>query len=241
MRVDDTPVNIAGLTFDNTATYTYNRLDNAPATILPGYPGTSAEMTIAEPELTLEKTGPVQLQLGLPALYTLNVHNIGGSPAYNTTLYDLLPNQADGGTCDASPSQFTAQLFEADGTTAVSPVLAEGSDYTVTFLGEPDCSLAINLIGGAAAIGADQRLILSYQAALDTDSQQGASLTNVAGATEWFSIDVSDAAALNYARTYTRTITDGTVATLDHEDAHTCSRLHARTGVREIRNQCHQR
>ncbi|MGB5412353.1 MAG: hypothetical protein WBN09_12535 [Woeseiaceae bacterium] len=220
VRVDDTPVNIAGLTFDNTATYTYNRLDNAPATILPGYPGTSAEMTIAEPELTLEKSGPVQLQRGLPALYTLNVHNIGGSPAYNTTLYDLLPNQADGGTCDASPSQFLAQLFEADGTTAVSPVLAEGSDYTVTFLGEPDCSVAINLLG-SAAIGADQRLILSYQAALNTDSQQGASLTNIAGATEWFSIDVSDAAALNYARTYTRTISDGTVATLDHEDAHT--------------------
>ena len=66
VRLDDTPTNIAGLTFDNTATYTYNRLNNAPATILPGYPGTSDEMTIVEPELTLEKTGPAQLQLGVP-------------------------------------------------------------------------------------------------------------------------------------------------------------------------------
>ncbi len=156
------------------------------------------------------------------------------------TLYDLLPNQADGGTCDAAPSQFTAQVFEADGTTAVSPVLAEGSDYTVTFLGDPDCSLAINMLTRQSPrLARDQRLIVSYQATLDTDSQQGASLTNIAGATEWFSIDVSDAAALNYARTYTRTITDGTVATLDHEDAHTVGRVHADTGVRQVRNQCH--
>ena len=48
-----------------------------------------------------------------------------------------------------------------------------------------------------------------------------AALTNIAGATEWFSLDVSDANNTPYARTYTRVITDGTVDTLDHEDAHT--------------------
>ena len=100
------------------------------------------------------------------------MHNIGESPAYSTTLYDLLPNQADGGTCDAAPAQFTAQVFEADGSTPVSPVLAEGSDYTVTFLGDPDCNLTINMLTGAAAIGADQRLIISYEATLDIDSQE---------------------------------------------------------------------
>jgi uncharacterized repeat protein (TIGR01451 family) len=72
----------------------------------------------------------------------------------------------------------------------------------------------------AAAIGPDQRLIVTYQAPLDTDSQEGAVLTNIAGATEWFSLDVSDAAAQAYARTYTEVVTNGTVGTLDHEDAH---------------------
>ena len=222
LRLDDTATNVRGVTYTNTATYTYNRLNNAPATILPGYPGTSQPMTIVEPDnLTLEKSGPAQIQLGIPAIYSLNVHNIGDSPAYNLTIYDALPNQADGGTCDVAPTQFTAQLFESNGTTAVSPVLVEGSDYSVTFLGDPDCTLTINTLTSAASIGADQRLIVTYQVTIDTGSQQGASLTNIAGATEWFSIDVSDPTALNYARTYTRTVTDGTTATLDHEDAFT--------------------
>ncbi len=221
VRVDDTPSNIAGLAFDNTATYTYNRLDNAPATILPGYPGTSAEMTVEEPELTLEKTGPVQLQLGVPAVYTLNVHNVGGSPAYQTTLYDLLPNQADGGTCDAAPSQVTARVFESDGITPVSAVLAEGTDFSVNFLGDPDCNFTVSFLTPTAAIGPGQRMILTYEVMLDSGSAQGVNLTDIAGATEWFSLDVSDPAALNYARAYARTVTDGTVGTLDHEDAHT--------------------
>ena len=222
VRLDDTPTNVRGLTFTNTATYTYNRLNDSPATILPGAPGTTQPMTIVEPdELTLEKFGPPQIQVGVPAAFSLNVHNIGDSPAHNLTIYDILPNQADGGTCDVAPAQFTAQVFEADGTTAVSPVLVEGTDYSVTFLGDPDCNLTINVLNNAGAIGADQRLIVTYNAYLDTDSQEGVNLTNIAGATEWFSIDVSDPVALNYARTYTRVVTDGTVNTLDHEDAYT--------------------
>ena len=222
VRLDDTPTNVRGLDFDNTANYTYNRLDNAPATILPGAPYTSAEMTIVEPEdVTLEKSGPAQIQLGVPATYTLDVHNIGDSAAFNLAIYDQLPNQADGGTCDAAPAQFTAQVFESNGTTAVSPVLVEGTDYSVTFLGDPDCNVTINMLTPTAAIGADQRLIVSYDAYLDTGSQEGANLTNIAGATEWYSIDVSDPQALNWARTYSRVVTDGTVGTLDHEDAYT--------------------
>ena len=221
VRLDDTPTNVAGLTFTNTATYTYNRLNDSPATILPGTPGTSPPMTVVEPELTLEKSGPPQIQLGVPGTFTLDMHNIAGSPAYNLTIYDLLPNQADGGTCDAAPAQFTAQVFAADGVTAVSPVLVEGTDFSVAFLGDPDCNLTITMLNGASAIGADQRLIVTYEAYLDTDSQDGANLTNIAGATEWFSIDVTDPTALNYARTYSRTVTDGTVGTLDHEDAYT--------------------
>ena len=157
----------------------------------------------------------------MPATYSLNVHNIGDSRGIQPDLYDTLPNQADGGTCDVAPTQFTAQVFEANGSTAVSPVLIEGIDYTATFLGDPDCTITINMLTSAGAIGADQRLIISYQSILDLDSQQGASLTNIAGATEWFSIDVTDPNDLNYARTYSRIVTDGTVATLDHEDAHT--------------------
>jgi uncharacterized repeat protein (TIGR01451 family)/fimbrial isopeptide formation D2 family protein len=50
VRLDDTVTNIAGLAFTNTADYTYNRLNDAPATILGGMPGTTEPMTIVEPE-----------------------------------------------------------------------------------------------------------------------------------------------------------------------------------------------
>ena len=220
VRLDDTPTNVSGLTFTNTANYTYNRLNDAPATMLPGSPGTTQPMTIVGPDdLTVEKTGPAQMQLALPGTFSLNVHNIGDSAAYGLTINDILPNEATGGTCDVAPDQFTAQVFEADGVTAVSPLLVEGADFAVTFNGDPDCTLAVSILTDAGAIGADQRLIVTYQTYLDPGSEQGVTITNVAGATEWFSIDVSDAAMAPYARAYARVLTDGTVGVLDHEDA----------------------
>ena len=217
----DTSTNVAGLTFTNTAAYTYNQLDGDGTTALPGLPGTTGPMTIVEPELTLEKSGPAQMRLGLPGTFTLNVHNIGDSPAHSLTITDVLPNQADGGMCDAAPVQFTAQLFEADGVTPVAPALVEGTDFAVTFNGDPACTFTLTMQTAAAAIGADQRLIVTYQTSLDLNTQRDAVLTNIAGATEWFSIDVSDPATASYARTYSRVLTDGTVGVLDHEDAHT--------------------
>jgi hypothetical protein len=221
VRLSDTPTNVAGLTFTNTAGFTYNRLDDDPATVLTGPPGTSPPMTIIEPDLTLEKDGPVDMRAGVPGTFSLNVHNVGDSPAYNVTIDDLLPNQADGGMCDAPPTNIVAQLYAADGITTIGAPLIAGSDYDVSFNGSPSCSFTITTLTPTAAIGPDQRLIVTYDTLLDSLTQAGAMLTNVAGATEWFSLDVSDAANQPYARTYTRIITDGTVGILDHEDAHT--------------------
>ena len=221
VRLQDTATNIAGLQFINTAAYTYNQLDGDSLTERPGDPGTTGPMTIVEPDLTLEKTGPLQMRLGIVETFTLNVHNVGDSPAWSVTLEDLLPNQADGGTCDAAPQNFTAQVFEADGTTPVSAALVEGTDYTVTFDPDPVCAFTLNMLTNDGVIGIDERLLVTYDTELDANSIENVPLTNIAGATEWFSLDVSDAAALAYARTYTRVVTDGTISTLDHEDAHT--------------------
>ncbi len=221
VRLTDTATNVAGLTFTNTTDYTYNLVDSDVATQRPGLPGTSGPMTIVEPELTLEKGGPLNMRVGVPATFTLNVHNIGTSPAYSLTIDDVLPNQANGGMCDAAPVQISAQLFETDGVTPVGPVLIEGSDFDVTWSGDPLCVLTMTMLTPGAAIGVDQRLIVTYEASLDADTQQDAVLTNIAGATEWFSLDVSDNALAPYARTYSRALTDGTVNILDHEDAHT--------------------
>jgi uncharacterized repeat protein (TIGR01451 family) len=221
VRLQDTATNVAGLQFTNTASYTYNLIKGNVVTERPGDPGTSGPMTIIEPDLTLEKTGPLQMRVGMTETFTLNVHNIGDSPAWNVTIGDLLPNQVDAGTCDAAPQNITAQIFEADGTTAVSGVLAEGIDYTATFDGDPNCTLTLEFLTPGTVLGIDQRLIVNYDTILDVGSQENVALTNIAGATEWFSLDVSDANNVPYTRTYTEIITDGTVGTLDHEDAHT--------------------
>ena len=217
VRLADTPTNVAGLTFTNTAYYTYNLRDGEPGTQRTGDPGTTEPMTVVEPDLTLVKTGPLRAGVGDPETFTINVHNAGASRAYNVTLTDLLPNQADGGMCGAPPQNITAQVFEADGTTAVSPVLVEGTDYTATFDPAPACSLTLYMQSADTLLGADQRLIVTYEAAIDAGSLENAALTNIAGATEWFGLDPSDP----NGRTYTRNVTDGTVGTLDHEDAHT--------------------
>jgi uncharacterized repeat protein (TIGR01451 family) len=219
VRLLDTATNVAGLTFTNTAAYTYNLLDDDVSTERTGESGTSGPMTIVEPDLTLEKSGPLQMRAGQPGTFTLNLHNVGASPAYAAYITDLLPNIAEGGMCDAAPAAVSAQLFEADGVTSIAPPLAAGTDFIVTFNGDPACTFTIETLTPAAAIGADQRLIVTYQASLDADTQQDVALTNVAGVTEWFSLDQSP--SNDQARTYSRTLTDGTVGVLDHEDAHT--------------------
>ena len=221
VRLLDTSTNVAGLAFTNTAAYTYNLVNNDAGTQRLGDPGTTQPMTIVEPDLMLEKTGPLRTRQGIPATFTLNVHNAGDSLAWNVTIDDLLPNLADGGMCDAAPQNITAQVFEADGVTPVSGPLVEGTDFTATFAGDPVCTMTLSMLTSATGIGVDQRLIVNYDAELDAGSLENTALTNVAGATEWFGLDVSDAALQPYARTYTRVITDGTVGILDHEDAHT--------------------
>jgi uncharacterized repeat protein (TIGR01451 family) len=215
--LEDTPTNVAGLTFTNTAAYTYNRIDGDTASQFPGSPDTSPPMTIVEPEITLEKTGPAQMTLGTPETFTLNVHNAGDGPAWNLSITDQLPDGATGGTCDVAPSGVTVQVFEADGVTPVSGPLAQGTDFVVGFSGAPDCEMTLVIASAAGTIGPDQRLLASYQTELDADSQSGVTLTNVAGAVEWFS---AEGAAAD-RRSHTRTLTDGTPGVLDHEDAHT--------------------
>jgi uncharacterized repeat protein (TIGR01451 family) len=219
--LEDTPTNVAGLTFTNTASFLYNRIDDDDTSQQPGDPDTTEPMTVVEPELTLTKSGPATMTIGTPETFTLDVHNTSSAQAWNLTITDQLPNTASGGTCDMPPTLVTAQVFQADGTTPVSAQLVEGTDFAVAFLGDPDCVLSVALLSAAAVIDADQRLIVTYEASLDVNSQDGAALTNIAGATEWFSTDGLDPNTAGDRRTYTRTLTDGTVGVLDHEDAHT--------------------
>src|SRR5262249_33636962 len=120
LRLRGTPTNVAGVPVTNTSSFTYNQTDNEGATQQKANPGTSGQMTVVEPELTLLKSGPPAMALTVPGSFRLDVHNAGGARAFGSIVTDHLPNTANGGMCDAAPTQVTAQLFQADGVTPVA-------------------------------------------------------------------------------------------------------------------------
>jgi uncharacterized repeat protein (TIGR01451 family) len=171
------------------------------------------------PALTLTKGGPTTMNLGQPGRFTLNVQNTGMTDAWSATILDKLPTGATGGMCAAAPQILSAQVFQADGVTPVpgKGPLAAGADYTVSFAGAPTCTLTLNMLSAAAVIGPTQRLIVTYQTQLDANTQKGATLTNVAGATRWYNGPSSNTGR----QTTTCTLTNGTPGVLDCQDAHT--------------------
>jgi uncharacterized repeat protein (TIGR01451 family) len=177
------------------------------------------QFTLVPPVLEVTKSGPATMTVGQSGIFAIDTRNTGPNDAWNTSIRDALPNGPTGGMCDTTPQVLSAQVFAADGVTAApgkGPLLA-GTDFALSYAGAPTCELALTMLTPAAAIDTDQRLIITYRSQLDADSQDGATLTNVAGATEWFDDESSNPDRV----TYTRTLTDGSPSVLDHEDAHT--------------------
>ncbi|MCK4865605.1 MAG: isopeptide-forming domain-containing fimbrial protein, partial [Gammaproteobacteria bacterium] len=219
--VDDTGTNVSGLLFSNTATYTYNQLQNDSASQQNGAASTTTNMTIVGPDnLTLTKTGSATIRYGVVETFTLNIQNTGTAPAWDITVSDILPtfDPAAGGMCDTAPTNITAQMYLADGTTTVGGPLVQGTDYVTSYSG---CTLTLTMQSTAAALVETNRLIITYDAQIDLDTQPNSALTNIAGVTEWFSGDTAGAGATGQIKTFSRTVTNGTVGTLDHEDAFT--------------------
>src|SRR5437899_2878932 len=220
--LNDVPANVPGKQFINTAKWQFGRLINGifyeP---LPGESGITPPMTIAAPVLVVTKSGPATMNLGLGQWgnFGIDVQNTGLSDAWNTSLRDLLPHGATGGMCDKTPEILSAQVFAADGVTPVpgKGPLNSGSDYSLSYSAAPNCQLDITMLTAAGRIGPNERLIIRYRTQLDANTQNGVTLTNVAGAIQWFNGDSS----IPSRKSYTRTLTNGTPGILDHEDAHT--------------------
>jgi len=218
--LNDTPLNTPGKQFVNTAKWEFGRLiGGVYYEPLPGEWGTSPPLTIAAPVLSVTKSGPATMNLGQWGEFAVNVQNTGTSDAWDVTLRDLLPHGATGGMCDRTPEILSAQVLAADGVTPIpgKGPLSQGSGYTFSYSAAPNCRLDMTMLGAAARIGPSERLIVRYRTQLDADTQNGVTLTNVAGAIQWFTGDSSNA----NRKPYTRTLTNGTPGILDHEDAHT--------------------
>jgi len=217
---DNPAVNVPGTTFVNTAKWEFGRFIAGVFYIpLPGEWGISPPLTIAAPVLVMDKTGPATMNLGQSGDFALDVQNTGLTDAWDVHLRDVLPDGATGGMCDQTPQILSAQVFAADGVTPVpgkGPLVA-GTDYSLVWSGPPACRLDLTMLTAAGVIGPNERLIVRYRTELDADTQNGATLTNVAGAIQWFNGDINNPDRV----AYDRTLTTGTVGIADHEDAHT--------------------
>jgi len=215
--LNDTPANVSGTQFVNTAKWDFGRLiEGVFYEPLPGEWGITEPMTIAAPELVVTKSGPPTMNIGQWGDFVIDVRNAGLSDAWDVSLRDLFPDGATGGMCDLTPEILSAQVFAADGVSAVpgKGPLAQGSDYLLSYSGAPNCQLDMTMRTAAGTIGPGERLIVRYRTQLDGDTQDGVSLTNVAGAIQWFNGDNTNPDRLPYARTLTN-------GSLDHEDEHT--------------------
>ena len=215
--------NVAGATqwYDAPAT-TVNR-KNYTCALTNGTPGVldcqdAHTVTVPISALTMTKGGAANLYIGQLGTFTLNVQNTGNVAAWNATIIDKLPRGATGGMCATPPKILSVQLFLADGVTPVpgSGALKAGTDYTVMFAPAPVCILTINLVSATTVINPTQRLIVTYQTQLDPNPQIGATLTNVAGTTQWYTAAASDP----NRQSSTCTVTNGTPGVLDCQDAH---------------------
>jgi uncharacterized repeat protein (TIGR01451 family)/fimbrial isopeptide formation D2 family protein len=200
---------------------------------LPGEPGRATLLAIGKPELEVTKTGPATLgatlNIGDYGYYGIQVKNAGSSDAWNVTVLDVLPKVADnpplvGGMCEYQPEDLTTtglpnDIRIVDGNGVTLRTLAP-ADYTLTWVGDPTCELKLILKDSAGPIGAGESLMLEYKTKLDQDTENGAEVTNIAVATQWF----NDMSGNNNPTTQTYTCPlphDGTVGTLDCQDAHT--------------------
>jgi uncharacterized repeat protein (TIGR01451 family)/fimbrial isopeptide formation D2 family protein len=217
--LNDTPTNVPGKQFFNTANWQFGRLINGTFfSPLPGEKGVTPPMTIAAPNLVFTKTGPATMALGQPGQFGLDILNNGTSDAWNVTLLDRLPKSSPtGGMCASQPQILSAQVFQNGAPVAGKGPLVPGTDFSINFNGAPTCELTLNMLTAAGTIGAGQNLIITYQTQLDANSQPGTQLTNVAGAIQWFDGDPS----VSTRQASTRTLTDGTPGILDFQDAHT--------------------
>src|SRR5688572_24942053 len=170
------------------------------------------------PELTVDKTGPATMNPAEYSDFRLDVQNTGTLDAFNVTLLDRLPDGPIGGMCDTTPQITSARVFAADGVTPVpgKGPLVQGTDYSLVWSAAA-CELTLTTLTAASVIDVGERLIVAYRTQLDSGTEYNTALTNVAGATQWY-----NAPSWHPLRTtYTRTLTDGTVGVVDHEDAHT--------------------
>jgi len=206
--------NVAGVQFSNTASYTFNQVDNVGPRISGGQ-DTTANMTIHEPlNMVLSTTGPAQMRFGTPGTFVIDVANntlSNASDAFDLSVTDVLPKQTDGGMCNSAPTGFTAEIRDNANTTVRT--LLKNTDYVTSFTGEPACTLTITMQSAAARIEPGNHVHITYQATLDVDSVDNVNLTSRATPSQWFSANTPNGVVSGEIRRYSNGVAGATANT----------------------------
>ncbi|MBN1379186.1 MAG: DUF11 domain-containing protein [Gammaproteobacteria bacterium] len=234
-RAANDATTIAGTTLQNQLVANYiNGEDNITVEVINA--PVLGPFNVIEPRLIVNKTGPPALGPSVPGAFTITVENQGDATAWDVTVEDVMPNLAPnpGGMCDTDPTTVTpAPLVQIISPGNPNRVLVAGQDYVINYLPEPACNLTVVLtpVAGGDEDGrleAGEILRIDYTTTLDSDTLFGINLTNVAGATQWFSQDTDGVTAPVETRDYRdfpvvndKQLTNGTVGIDDHQDAHT--------------------
>ena len=161
---------------------------------LPGEWGISPPLTIAAPDLVVTKTGPATHEPRAVGPVRDRRRNTGLGDAWNVTHPRPACRTAPTGRhVRARRRRSERRVFAADGVTPVpgKGALVAGTDFTLTYAARrlrahADDAHAGGTIGPASAWSSPTGR------KLDADTQNGAALTNVAGATQWFNGDGSN-------------------------------------------------
>jgi uncharacterized repeat protein (TIGR01451 family)/fimbrial isopeptide formation D2 family protein len=182
VELQNTLTNQDGLTFANSASYTYNRMNGNDATQSAGGGGSTINMNVVEPDLTATKAVSFVTPAGKlptdPATvgdvleYSITIPNGGNSTAFDTGVVDTLP-----GNVSLVPNSATAEIngVPVTGFIVTPPVLPGGK----VAWGQQNGDFTLDIPAG-------QTLVLTYQ--VTVEAVTGANINNSVFV-DWTSLD----------------------------------------------------
>jgi uncharacterized repeat protein (TIGR01451 family) len=176
------PTNTSGVSFTNTASYTYDKINGDSSSQGTGAAGT-ANMSVIEPHLTATKSvsyaSPSGQAITVPAKvgdvlqYTITIPNNGNSEAFDADVIDTLPANVS-----MVPGSAMALI---NGTPAPGFIANPATSATVPTLPSGTLAWGSQYNGdGSLDIPVSQSLVLTYQ--VTVQSANGAPITNTAWA-----------------------------------------------------------
>jgi len=182
VELSNTTANQSGNLFLNSASYTYNRVNGDGTTNRNGGAGSTANMTVVEPDLTASKTVRFVAPAGKPATdpgmigdvleYVVTVSNVGTSTAFDTSIVDTLPDNVS-----LVPDSATANINGSE---------PNGFLATPNFLGNGGLAWGSENADGSLDIPNGQSLVLTYRVTID--AIVGSTINNTIYV-DWSSID----------------------------------------------------